>query len=88
MRNKLVIAFLIVGLLFVGAWKGQGQPGKVESVSYEYLVLPDPTEGSETNQGLKKLNELGAQGWELAGVSKSGNYGSARLYFKRAKRTL
>ena len=88
MRNKLAIAFLIVGLLFAGAWRSQGQPGKVESVSYEYLVLPDPTEGSETNQGLKKLNELGAQGWELAGATKSGGYGSTRLYFKRIKRTL
>jgi hypothetical protein len=88
MRSKLAIAFLIVGLLFVGAWSGQGQTEKVESVSYEYLVLPDPTESSESNQGLKKLNELGAQGWELAGVSKTGGYGSARLYFKRARRTL
>ena len=88
MRSKLTIAFLIVGLLLVGAWSGQGQTEKVESTCYEYLVLPDPTESSESNQGLKKLNELGAQGWELAGVSKTGGYGSARLYFKRAKRTL
>jgi len=88
MRRKLAIAFLIVGLLSIGAWSGQGQAEKVESVSYEYLVLPDPTESSESTQGLKKLNELGAQGWELAGVSKSGGYGSARLYFKRARRSL
>lgn len=88
MRSKLVIAFLIGGLLFAGAWRGQGQSEKVGSVAYEYLVLPDPTESSDSNQGLKKLNDLGAQGWELAGVSKSGGYGSARLYFKRAKRSL
>ena len=88
MRSKLAIAFLIVGLLFISAWRGQGQPETVESVSYEYLVMPDPTEASESYQGLKKLNELGAQGWELAGVTKSGGYGSARLYFKRAKRSL
>jgi len=88
MRSKLAIAFLIVGLLFAGAWRGQGQTEKVESGSYEYLVLPDPTESSESNQGLKKLNELGAQGWELAGVTKTGGYGSARLYFKRARRPL
>jgi hypothetical protein len=88
MRSKLVIAFLIVGLLSVGAWNGQGQTEKVESVSYEYLVLPDPTENSGLDEGIKKLNELGAQGWELAGVTKTGGYGSARLYFKRARRTL
>ena len=85
MRSKLAIAFLIVGLLFVVAWSGHSQTEKAESVSYEYLVLPDPTESSESNQGLKKLNDLGAQGWELAGVTKTGGYGSARLYFKRAK---
>jgi len=88
MKSKLAIAFLIVGLLFAGAWRGQGQTEKVESVTYEYLVLPDPTESSESNQGLKKLNDLGAQGWELVGVSKSGGWGSARLYFKRAKKSL
>lgn len=88
MRSKLAIAFLIAGLLSVGAWSGEGQTKKVESIAYEYLVLPDPTESSALDDGIRKLNELGAQGWELAGVSKSGGYGSARLYFKRAKRSL
>ena len=87
MKSKLAIAFLIVGLLFIGAWRGQGQTEKVKSVSFEYLVLPDPTETSGVDEGLKKLNELGAQGWELAGVTKSGN-GSTRLYFKHARRSL
>ena len=86
MRSKLAIAFLIVGVLSIGAWNSQGQTEKVRNVSYEYLVLPDPTESSALDEGIKKLNELGAQGWELAGVSKSGGYGSARLYFKRPKR--
>jgi len=88
MKSKLAIAFLIVGLLFAGAWRGQGQTEKVKSVTYEYLVLPDPTETSALDDGIKKLNELGAQGWELTGVSKSGGWGSARLYFKRAKKSL
>ena len=88
MRNKLAIAFLIVGLLSIGAWNGHGQTEKAKNVSYEYLVLPDPTESAALDEGLKKLNDLGAQGWELAGVSKSGGYGSARLYFKRVKKSL
>ena len=87
MRSKLAIAFLIVGVLSIGAWNSQGQTEKGKNVSYEYLVLPDPTESSALDEGIKKLNELGAQGWELAGVSKSGGYGSARLYFKRAKKS-
>jgi len=32
--------------------------------------------------GMKKLNELGAQGWELAGVSRGENP-PAKLYLKR-----
>jgi hypothetical protein len=88
MRSKLAIAFLIVGLLFVGAWRSQGQTEKVKSVSFEYLVIPDPTETTGQDEGIKKLNDLGAKGWELAGATKSGGYGSARLYFKRAKRSL
>lgn len=86
MKNKLTIALLIGGLFFTaGAWSGHGQNERVKSVSYEYLVLADPTESSETGEGIKKLNELGSQGWELAGATKSGSYGSARLYFKRPK---
>jgi len=88
MKSKFAIAFLIVGLLFAGAWKGQGRTEKVETVTYEYLVLADPTESSESNHGLQKLNDLGAQGWELVDVSKSGGWGSARLYFKRVKKSL
>ena len=87
MRSKLVVAFLIAGLLSIGAWNGQGKTEKVGSVAYEYLVLPDPTESSALDEGIKKLNELGAQGWELAGVSRSGSNGTARLYFKRARKT-
>ena len=87
MKSKFAIAFLIVGLLFAGAWRGQGQTEKGESVTYEYLVIPDPTETSALDEGMKKLNELGGQGWELTGVSKSGGWGSARLYFKRAKKS-
>ena len=87
MRSKLAIAFLIVGVLSIGAWNSQGQTEIAKNVSYEYLVMPDPTESSALDEGIKKLNELGAQGWELAGVSKSGGYGSARLYFKRAKKS-
>ena len=88
MRSKLAIAFLIVGLLLAGAWRGQGQTERAKIVTYEYLVMIDPTESSSQDEGLKKLNELGAQGWELAGITKTGGYGSARLYFKRAKRSL
>ena len=86
MRSKIAIALLITAVLSIGAWSGQGQTERLKSVSYEYLVLADPTESAGLDEGTKKLNELGSQGWELAGVTKSGGYGSARLYFKRAKK--
>ena len=87
MRSKLAIAFLIVGVLSIGAWNSQSQTEVVKNVKYEYLVIPDPTESASLDEGMKRLNELGAAGWELAGTTKSGGYGSARLYFKRAKKS-
>jgi hypothetical protein len=87
MRSKIAIAILVVALLSIGAWSGKGQTEKVKSVSYDYQVLTDPTEVSGLEDGQKKLNELGAQGWELAGVSAKGNSAS-KLYFKRVKGSL
>ena len=84
MKNKLAIALLIVGLLSIPAWTGKGQTDKVKSVSYEYQVLADPTAWQGTDEGLKKLNQLGSHGWELAGVVQQGN-APPLLYFKRVK---
>lgn len=87
MRSKIIVALLIVALLSLSAWSGQSQTERVSSVSYEYQVLADPTETAGMDEGLKKLNDLGAQGWELAGVSRRGNAVS-RLYFKRVIKSL
>ena len=87
MKNKITIALLIVGLLSIAAWTGKGQTDKVRSVSYEYQVLADPTAWRGTEVGIKQLNELGSQGWELAGVVQEGN-APPMLYFKRVKRVL
>ena len=86
MRSKVLTVALVVALLSTVAWSSQGQPDKTGSVSYEYQVLTDPTETGSMEEGLKKLNELGAQGWELAGVVKVGNNAS-RLYFKRIRKS-
>ena len=75
MRNKLTIALLIVALVSVVAWNAQSQTSKPKNVIYQYDVIYDPTETMGQDEGLKKLNELGAQGWELAGVrTESTNY--------------
>lgn len=86
MRSKVLTVALVVALLSIVAWSSQGQTDKPGSVSYEYQVLADPTETASMDEGLKKLNELGAQGWELAGVAKVGNKAS-RLYFRRIRKS-
>lgn len=85
MRNKLTITLLIVALVSLVAWNGQSQPGKPKNVVYQYDVIYDPTETSGQDEGLKKLNELGAQGWEIVGASQAAN-AHPRLYLKRTVR--
>jgi hypothetical protein len=83
MRHGLFLivgAALIVGLI---AWSSYSQKGKVTKASWEYMVIRDPSDDGT------KLNELGAQGWELVAVSDSvfnqGNNTSTRFVLKRSK---
>jgi hypothetical protein len=85
MKNKLLLGLAIIALLSIGAWTGYAQRDKPSGVSYEYQVLPDPTETGSMDDGIKKLNELGAQGWELVGVSRGQNL-TPMIYLKRTKR--
>ena len=87
MKNKIAVVLLVVALISIAAWSSQGQTEKVRSISYEYQVLSDPTGTEGMEQGLKRLNHLGAEGWELAGVSQRGNV-APTLYFKRVKKSL
>jgi len=73
MRAKillLVCAGLVACFLFIGA-RGYGR------TTWEYKC---PNTGW---LGQEQLNELGAQGWELAGMTFNGN--STVYYFKRPK---
>ncbi|HEX3247777.1 MAG TPA: hypothetical protein VHS05_00010 [Pyrinomonadaceae bacterium] len=83
MKSKLAIALLIAGLLSIGAWRGYGQTGKEKNVTYEYAVIDDPTEKLIRDAGVHKLNEFGAQGWEIVGVSSKAPDSYTRLYLKR-----
>ena len=82
MRSKLAIAFLIAGLLSIGAWSGYGQTRKSRKVTFQYNVIYDPTEKMGKDEGLKVLDELGAQGWEIVGTSQAPN-AAPLLYLKR-----
>lgn len=84
MRSKLIVVGLMVGLLSIGAWSSQGQPDKTRNVSYEYQVIADPTAWAGRDEGLKKLNQYGAQGWEITGVVQQGE-NPPLLYLKRVR---
>ena len=85
MRSKIATMLLVVALVTLGAWIAKGQPDQVKSVSYEYQVVIDPTTLQVADEGVKQLNRLGSQGWELAGVVERGN-DPPMLYFKRVRR--
>jgi hypothetical protein len=82
MTSKLAIALLIAGLLSFGAWSSHGQTGKERNVTYEYAVIEDPTYTMDHDEAVKKLNELGAHGWEIV-VIKQVPSGCPWLYLKR-----
>jgi hypothetical protein len=85
MRSKLTITLLIFALVSVVAWNGHSQTNKPRDVMYQYDVIYDPTETMGQDEGLKKLNQLGAQGWEIVGASQAAN-AHPRLYLKRTIR--
>lgn len=82
LTQLLLIGVFISGLLFSWSVYGQQkQPGK----AWEYAVVPVPWDE------VSKLNDLGAQGWELIEVRKEeemlGNVRQVKIvyYLKRPK---
>jgi hypothetical protein len=87
MRSKIAIALVIAAVLSMGARNGEDQTDKATSVAYEYQVIGDPIGWQGHDEGLKKLNQLGAQGWEITGVVQHGE-NPPTLYLKRVRRSL
>lgn len=74
MRNKILVTLLILACLFGFAF--QSRPAQ----KWEYKVEYHGTISE------KKLNELGAEGWELASTEisiKNGDSNITSFYFKR-----
>lgn len=82
MKSKLTVILLAVALLSLVAWSANGQREK--KISYEYRVIEDPTAAFSQDEGLDKLNHLGAQGWEITGVVQHGQ-DLPKLYLKRVR---
>ena len=75
MKNrKLLTALLLSALLLFVGFRQNSKP-----TQYEYKIQHDPSE--------KKLNELGAQGWEVVagGTSGTASMPAAVFVLKRAK---
>jgi hypothetical protein len=74
MRRSLLTLAIVVGILVTSGWAQQSR------VTWEYK-----TEGKCSDE--KRINALGAEGWELAGFTstESGLGGNWRCIFKRPK---
>jgi Domain of unknown function (DUF4177) len=84
MRQKLIL--ILVAFLILGAtsW-AYSQKSNAPRTAWEYMFV-EYINGEETP---RKLNELGAQGWELVAASDRGfdrgNFTSTQFVLKRAK---
>jgi Domain of unknown function (DUF4177) len=85
MRQKhilILVAFLLVGMI---SWAAYSQRSNVMGPHWEYMLV-SYVNSEETS---RKLNELGAHGWELVAVSDrpfdQGNQASTDFVLKRAK---
>jgi Domain of unknown function (DUF4177) len=81
--KRLLLAVVAAALLLCAAgWTGYAQRGKTKRVTWEYKTLTF-TNQSVDKESFNALNELGAQGWELVGVSEVG--GIPSCFLKRPK---
>ena len=92
MRRALFAAMVVTVVLGTVGWAASARSAGAPRASWEYLVVYDPSQNPATDdqsRGMRYLNDLGAQGWELVGVSdevtNSGNQSSTKLFFKRAR---
>jgi hypothetical protein len=85
MKKSILLGLIVVALLCIAGWTGYGQKTARSTVTYEYRVIYDPTETGGMDDGLQKLNDLGAARWELVGISHERNVEAAKLYFRRIK---
>lgn len=88
MKVKTLLIFAALILVCVVGWTGQAQRNKPAATTWEYQVILDPAFQSfastgEFAKGIKEMNEIGAQGWEIVGVTNTEN--GVMLYLKRAK---
>lgn len=78
--KRLVLAAVAAALLLCAAgWTAYAQRGRAKRGAWTYKAVT----ASTVQPDEKALNELGAQGWELVGVTEVG--GTTFYFFKRPK---
>jgi len=82
MKPRLFVVALLLSCFILTLPNRVGQGQSTPRIVWEYKIIFD---GNANNE--KKLNELGAQGWELAGirVTVDGQTTGGHYYFKRPK---
>lgn len=84
MRTKLSLAIVVVAaLLSLAVWSNHGKAASEKVTTYEYQVISSSATAPDSQQ----LNNLGAQGWELVGVTATENSGQIILYLKRTRKS-
>jgi hypothetical protein len=86
MRTKILVSLVVLALIGTAAWSGMGQSQRAARVSYEYQVIDDFANRSGAEEGLKNLNRLGSQGWEVVAVTTEGANYPPKVWLKRVKR--
>jgi hypothetical protein len=88
MKRKSYFVLAAALLLCLAGWTAYSQKSPSSKTSWEYLVIADPGYADNTSTSTK-LTELGAERWELVGISDQligpGTQTTTRLFFKRAK---
>lgn len=81
-RNALALLIVVAVLIFAIGWINSGQASTKGNWEYKTVYAGGPKFSGDAT-----LNELGAQGWELAGVAAWNFEGVSQttLYFKRAR---
>jgi hypothetical protein len=84
---------VLLVVVIAAGWAASYRSAATTRVSWQYKIIDDPTQhkwiADQFNAGVKTLNDLGWEGWELVGVSdevqNSGYQSQTRLIFKRAQ---
>ncbi len=86
MRNKILVTVILLASIGTAAWSSMGQSQRGTRLSYEYHVIDDFSNNIRAEEGLKTLNRLGDQGWEVVTVVPESRSYPPKIWLKRVKR--